>query len=55
MLTPCALVLEYCEGGEVGWRTENGTPLVTVDQARKITRDIVLGLEYCGYLVSIWN
>lgn len=40
------LVLEYCEGGEVRWKTEDGHPLLTLDQARRTIRDIVLGLEY---------
>lgn len=39
-------VLEYCEGGEVRWKTEEGQPLMTLDQARRTLRDIVLGLEY---------
>lgn len=39
-------VLEYCEGGEVRWKTDEGQPLLTLDQARRTIRDIVLGLEY---------
>jgi [calcium/calmodulin-dependent protein kinase] kinase len=39
-------VLEYCEGGEVKWRSEDGRPLLTVDQARCIFRDVICGLEY---------
>lgn len=39
-------MLEYCEGGEVKWKTDDGRPLLTLDQSRRILRDIVLGLEY---------
>lgn len=39
-------VLEYCKGGEVKWRSEDGKPLLTVDQARCIFRDVICGLEY---------
>lgn len=45
--TTCHVVLEYCEGGEVKWKTDAGHPLLTVEQSRVIFRDIVLGLEYC--------
>ncbi|GHJ87177.1 hypothetical protein NliqN6_3579 [Naganishia liquefaciens] len=40
------MVLEYCKGGEVKWRSEDGKPLLTVDQARCIFRDVICGLEY---------
>ena len=39
-------VLEYMEGGEVAWRTTNGQPTLSVEQSRRIFRDVVLGLEY---------
>lgn len=40
------LILEYCEGGEVKWQSATGEPLLTVEQSRRIFRDIVCGLEY---------
>ncbi|KAJ9095359.1 hypothetical protein QFC19_007603 [Naganishia cerealis] len=40
------MVLEYCQGGEIKWRSEDGKPLLTVDQARCIFRDVICGLEY---------
>ncbi|KAK9381764.1 kinase-like domain-containing protein [Kockiozyma suomiensis] len=43
------LVLEYVELGEVKWTNEQGTPAMTVDYARSIFRDVVLGLEYLHF------
>ncbi|KAK7205459.1 kinase-like domain-containing protein [Myxozyma melibiosi] len=43
------LVLEYVELGEIKWTTEDGNPAMTVDYARSIFRDVVLGLEYLHY------
>ncbi|PWN37642.1 kinase-like protein, partial [Meira miltonrushii] len=43
------MVLEYMEGGEVQWKDERGFPTLTVDEARRTLRDIVLGLEYLHY------
>lgn len=40
------LILEYCEGGEVKWESPNKEPLLTVEQSRRIFRDIVCGLGY---------
>ncbi|CAG8547870.1 16231_t:CDS:2 [Acaulospora colombiana] len=39
-------VLEYVEGGEIQWKDENDRPVMSVDEARMIFRDVVLGLEY---------
>ena len=43
------LVLEYMEGGEIIWQTNDGKPALTVEQARRVLRDVVLGLEYLHY------
>ncbi|KAJ7834115.1 kinase-like domain-containing protein [Mycena leptocephala] len=40
------LIMEYMEGGELQWQVENGVPYLTLDQTRRFTRDIVLGLQY---------
>lgn len=42
-------VMEYMGGGEVKWRdsaSPNALPVLRVDQARRICRDVILGLEY---------
>ena len=40
--------MEYMGGGEVKWRSASSPPrpVLTVDQSRRICRDVVLGLEY---------
>ncbi|CAG8755278.1 30706_t:CDS:2, partial [Racocetra persica] len=38
--------IEYMEGGEIQWKDENDRPVMSVDEARRIFRDVVLGLEY---------
>ncbi|KDN52181.1 kinase-like protein, partial [Tilletiaria anomala UBC 951] len=43
------MVLEYMAGGEVQWKDEQGRPTLTVDEARRTFRDVVLGLEYLHY------
>lgn len=40
------LVLEYTETGEIEWRDEYDSPVMTIDEARRIFRDIVNGLDY---------
>ncbi|KAK4685480.1 SNF1-activating kinase 1, partial [Tremellales sp. Uapishka_1] len=40
------MVLEYCEGGEIHWKNDDGTPALTVAETRGIFRDTLLGLEY---------
>ncbi|KAF9001589.1 kinase-like domain-containing protein [Cyathus striatus] len=40
------MIMEYLGGGEVKWRNEQGLPVLTVAQSRRIIRDAVLGLEY---------
>lgn len=43
------MVLEYMEGGEVVWKDKEGQPTLTVDEARRVLRDVVCGLEYLHY------
>lgn len=43
------MVLEFMEGGEVQWKDDRGFPNLTVDEARRTLRDVVLGLEYLHY------
>lgn len=42
------LALEYMDGGEIIWREddESNTPVLTMDEARSIFRDVVSGLDY---------
>jgi hypothetical protein len=37
--------MEYLEGGEIKWRGHDG-PLLSLEQIRRIIRDVLLGLEY---------
>ncbi|CAG8508404.1 9952_t:CDS:2 [Scutellospora calospora] len=41
-----SVVIEYMEGGEIQWKDEHDCPVMSVDKARQIFRDVVLGLEY---------
>ncbi|KAG0011482.1 hypothetical protein BGZ80_000646, partial [Entomortierella chlamydospora] len=38
--------LEYMEGGEVRWKDVDDKPILSLEDARAIFRDVVLGLEY---------
>lgn len=38
------------EGGEVRWKDAEEKPILPLDDARAIFRDIVLGLEYRKWL-----
>ncbi|TFK20774.1 kinase-like protein [Coprinopsis marcescibilis] len=40
------LVLEYLSGGPVEWATPDHTPLLTLEQTRRILRDVILGVEF---------
>ncbi|KAG0204963.1 hypothetical protein BGX28_003264 [Mortierella sp. GBA30] len=40
------LVIEYMEGGEVRWKDADDKPILPLQKARSIFRDVVLGLEY---------
>ncbi|RSH94107.1 hypothetical protein EHS25_006761 [Saitozyma podzolica] len=40
------MILEYCEGGEIHWKEDEGGPALTVGETRRIFRDTLLGLEY---------
>lgn len=46
------LALEYMEGGEIKWREddESNQPVLSIDEARYIFRDVVSGLDYCEYM-----
>lgn len=43
------MVLEYCEGGELVWQNDDGTPSMSMDEARQVFRDVLLGLEYLHF------
>ncbi|KAI9272238.1 kinase-like domain-containing protein [Helicostylum pulchrum] len=43
------MALEYTETGEIEWRDENDAPVMTINTARKLFRDIVNGLDYLHY------
>ncbi|GAA6023429.1 hypothetical protein JCM11491_005579 [Sporobolomyces phaffii] len=43
------MVLEFMAGGQVVWQDDNKQPTLTVDEARRTFRDVVLGLEYLHY------
>lgn len=43
------MALEYTESGEIEWRDEYDKPVMTIDEARRIFRDIVNGLDYLHY------
>jgi SNF1-activating kinase 1 len=38
--------MEYLGGGELKWKNSQDEPVLTVFQARRICRDVMLGLEY---------
>ncbi|CAG8488903.1 211_t:CDS:2 [Acaulospora morrowiae] len=40
------MVLEYMEGGEIRWKDDLDRPVISIEEARRIFRDVVLGLEY---------
>lgn len=42
--------MEFLSGGEIKWRNVEHEPILHVDQARRICRDAILGLEYCKRL-----
>jgi serine/threonine protein kinase len=39
-------VMEFLGGGEIKWRDSESSPVLRVDQSRRICRDVILGLEY---------
>jgi serine/threonine protein kinase len=43
------MALEYTECGEIEWRDEYDEPVMTINEARRIFRDIVNGLDYLHY------
>jgi [calcium/calmodulin-dependent protein kinase] kinase len=40
------MILEYCEKGEIKWKSEEGGPALTLSETRRIFRETLLGLEY---------
>ena len=40
------IVMEFLGGGEIKWRDSKSSPVLRVDQSRRICRDVILGLEY---------
>ncbi|KAJ3187168.1 hypothetical protein HDU85_007206 [Gaertneriomyces sp. JEL0708] len=45
------LVLEYLAGGDIRWHDQSDPPepVLTIDEARRIFRDVVCGVEYLHY------
>ncbi|KAI8089820.1 kinase-like domain-containing protein [Halteromyces radiatus] len=43
------MVLEYMNGGEIEWRDEQDQPVLDINHARSIFRDVVSGLDYLHY------
>ncbi|KAF7720853.1 hypothetical protein EC973_005904 [Apophysomyces ossiformis] len=43
------MALEYIEGGEIEWRDDNDRPVLSIEESRRIFRDIVSGLDYIHY------
>ncbi|CEP16201.1 hypothetical protein [Parasitella parasitica] len=46
------MALEYTESGEIEWRDSQDRPVMSVEEARRIFRDIVNGLDYPNLLLS---
>lgn len=46
------IALEYMEGGEIEWRDENEMPVLSIDEARSVFRDVVSGLDYCKCILD---
>lgn len=50
------MALEYTASGEIEWRNDQDNPIMTIDEARKIFRDVVCGLDYRKIcLIFSWN
>ncbi|KIY53965.1 kinase-like protein [Fistulina hepatica ATCC 64428] len=43
------LAMELVSGGPIPWRTASDEPVLTIDQTRRIIRDVILGLDYLHY------
>lgn len=43
------LVLEYLERGEVEWQAGEGVPVMSMEEAREVARDVISGLEYLHF------
>lgn len=52
------MTLEYTASGEIEWRDDQDNPIMTIDKAREIFRDVVCGLDYrktlCCYIDNIY-
>lgn len=48
-----SVVMEYLSGGHIEWNPEL-PPSLTVDQTRRIMRDVVLGLEYRKWFIIMF-
>jgi hypothetical protein len=45
--------MEYLSGGPVEWTNANDQPILLLKQTRRILRDVLLGLDYCGFLCHL--
>ncbi|KAG0165944.1 hypothetical protein DFQ28_008088 [Apophysomyces sp. BC1034] len=43
------MALEYIERGEIEWRDDSDRPVLSIDQSRRIFRNVVSGLDYIHY------
>ena len=41
------LVMEFLAGGEIRWTDLQQRPTLSLQETRRIVRDVILGLEYC--------
>jgi len=46
------MILEYCEKGEIKWKSGEGGPALTLSETRRIFRETLLGLEYREFNAS---
>ena len=43
------------EGGEIQWRDENDKPILGINEARGVFRDVVSGLDYREWSILLGN
>jgi serine/threonine protein kinase len=43
------IVMEYIDGGELIWKDEDETPVISLQDAKSYLRDIIVGLDYRTY------
>jgi serine/threonine protein kinase len=41
--------MEYIDGGELIWKDEDETPVISLQDAKSYLRDIIVGLDYRTY------